>query len=885
MQDPGAPTSLTAEGGCATPTAKGGCATPAAEGVCSTRAAEGGCATPSRRDGRRSLRPSEPVALGAVSFFPAFAPPRSGGEMRLWHLYTRLANLGFRVRMATATHPFVEPETIRHNELCEERRVPKTVAHHRLHQVMERVLGQGECSGVVVAMAARFHKPFVERVREIVATSRIVVFEYPFPLGPLFPYRSKDRPFLVYNAYNVESALLRETMRGMPGRLAARWLARHERILGRRADLVFACSHEDADALATRCDIDPTKIYIVPNGVEMTRIAPVDLADDESAAQARRRLGLAPETAVALFLGSQHPPNIEAARFLIEKVAPRLPETAFLVAGSVCEGLLLQGAEARTPSTVRNVRLHGKFEEEEKRVLMRAATVAVNPVFSGSGTNLKMLEFFAAGLPVVSTQRGARGLAARDGQQLVLASAENFAETLEDLLADREKRITIGRASRRLAGERYDWDHIAEAEAEILHHKTHRRVLVLNDYPMTPVSTGGTVRLFNHYREVAREANVTVLTQTQDAAYRRQAPAPGLEEINIPETRLNRLGRKALSALVGVATDDVVAYLTVGWNRAMRRAFERESRFARAVVLSHPFMVPLLRRKYEGADPVRAAVIYESHNVEAHLKEQLYGDGFWGRWGAARARACEREAVGRARALASCSEENNERFRRLYPEETRRLEDVLVVPNGVNCAAHQDLSAQERRALKRQAGLSDNPIAIFVGSGHPPNVEAARHIVETLAPDHPDVLFMILGGACWPLKSLLTRPARPRPGNVLFFFEQSETTKNRLLDMADIALNPLTKGSGVSLKALDYLAAGTAVVTTEIGMRGVKAENGVHAVICPLEQFSREIARLAGNPGVCHQMGERGQRLAREVYDWSVTTQPFIDALVRFLAP
>jgi len=874
MQDPGAPTSLTAEGGC------------------STRTAEGGCSTPSPRDGRRPLRPSEPVALGAVSFFPAFAPPRSGGEMRLWHLYTRLANLGFRVRIVTATFPFVEPETIRHNERCEEYRVPKTMAHHRLHQAMERVLRQGECSGVVVAMAARFHPSFVERVREVVATSRIVVFEYPFPLGPLFPSRSKDRPFLVYNAYNVESALLRETMRGMPGRLAARWLARHERILARRADLVFACSHEDADAMATRYDVDPTKIYIVPNGVEMTRAAnaraaanarviePVDLADDESAAQARRRLGLAPETAVALFLGSQHPPNIDAARFLIEKVAPLLPETAFLVAGSVCEGLPPQGADP-----IRNVRLHGKFEEEEKRVLMRAATVAVNPVFSGSGTNLKMLEFFAAGLPVVSTQRGARGLAARDGQHLVLASAENFAETLEDLLADREKRMTVGRAARRLAGERYDWDRIAEAEAEILHHKTHRRVLVLNDYPMTPVSTGGTVRLFNHYREVAREANVTVLTQTQDAACRRQAPAPGLEEINIPETRLNRLGRKALSALVGVATDDVVAYLTVGWNRAMRRAFERESRFARAVVLSHPFMVPLLRRKCEGADPVRAAVIYESHNVEAHLKEQLYGDGFWGRWGAARARACEREAVGRARALASCSEENNERFRRLYPEETRRLENVLVVPNGVNCAAHGDLSAQERRDLKRRAGLSDDPIAIFVGSGHPPNVEAARHIVEKLAPEHPDVLFMILGGACWPLKSLLARLARPRPSNVLFFFEQGETTKNRLLDMADIALNPLTKGSGVSLKALDYLAAGTAVVTTEIGMRGVKAENGVHAVICPLEEFSREIARLAGNPEVCHQMGEHGRRLAREVYDWSVTTQPFIDALARFLAP
>ena len=58
----------------------------------------------------------------------------------------------------------------------------------------------------------------------------------------------------------------------------------------------------------------------------------------------------------------------------------------------------------------------------------------------------------------------------------------------------------MGRSARRLASERYDWDRIAEAAAEILDHKTRRRVLVLNDYPMTPATFGGRVRMLQLYK-------------------------------------------------------------------------------------------------------------------------------------------------------------------------------------------------------------------------------------------------------------------------------------------------------------------------------------------------------------------------------------------------
>ena len=49
---------------------------------------------------------------------------------------------------------------------------------------------------------------------------------------------------------------------------------------------------------------------------------------------------------------------------------------------------------------------------------------------------MEMLEFFASGLPVVTTSVGARGLAVRDGEHLCVVEREEFAEKLRALLGD-----------------------------------------------------------------------------------------------------------------------------------------------------------------------------------------------------------------------------------------------------------------------------------------------------------------------------------------------------------------------------------------------------------------------------------------------------------------
>jgi glycosyltransferase involved in cell wall biosynthesis len=63
--------------------------------------------------------------------------------------------------------------------------------------------------------------------------------------------------------------------------------------------------------------------------------------------------------------------------------------------------------------------------------------VSVCPILSGSGVRVKLLEAFAAGIPVVSTRLGAEGLAREDGEFCALAdNPAGFAERVVQLFDD-----------------------------------------------------------------------------------------------------------------------------------------------------------------------------------------------------------------------------------------------------------------------------------------------------------------------------------------------------------------------------------------------------------------------------------------------------------------
>jgi GT2 family glycosyltransferase len=147
-----------------------------------------------------------------------------------------------------------------------------------------------------------------------------------------------------------------------------------------------------------------------------------------------------------LFLGSfRHPPNLEALDWFARKVLPRvlerLPDARLVIVGADPPPM------HSLPDFGDHMELRG-FVDDVREPLSRYS-VFVCPILSGSGMRVKLLEAFAAGIPVVSTKLGAEGLANRDGEICALAdSPEEFVEKIVELFADPEKAAALAQRAR-----------------------------------------------------------------------------------------------------------------------------------------------------------------------------------------------------------------------------------------------------------------------------------------------------------------------------------------------------------------------------------------------------------------------------------------------------
>jgi len=99
---------------------------------------------------------------------------------------------------------------------------------------------------------------------------------------------------------------------------------------------------------------------------------------------------------------------------------------------------------------------------DDTRPYLHRSAMFVCPLRSGSGTRFKLMESLACGCPVISTTVGAEGLAARDGEHMLLRDTpQNFAEAILRLLDDPALGRRIGQQGRAWVVEHHAWAHSA----------------------------------------------------------------------------------------------------------------------------------------------------------------------------------------------------------------------------------------------------------------------------------------------------------------------------------------------------------------------------------------------------------------------------------------
>jgi sugar transferase (PEP-CTERM/EpsH1 system associated) len=221
--------------------------------------------------------------------------------------------------------------------------------------------------------------------------------------------------------------------------LEASKLRRFEQQLTREFDICTATTRGELDEVRR---LNQAKAAaVIPNGVDLSYFHP--------------RHENPRGSSIIAFLGRMdYYPNIDAVLFFAKEIFPAVrkavPDAQFRIIGSdpsreVCDLARLPGISVT--GHVPDVRPH-----------LADVALAVAPLRIARGTQNKILQFLAMGIPVLSTTQAAKGVEVEQGKHLLVADgADGFAEEVVRLLTDADLRERLSIAGREPLATAHSW--------------------------------------------------------------------------------------------------------------------------------------------------------------------------------------------------------------------------------------------------------------------------------------------------------------------------------------------------------------------------------------------------------------------------------------------
>jgi glycosyltransferase involved in cell wall biosynthesis len=401
----------------------------------------------------------------------------------------------------------------------------------------------------------------------------------------------------------------------------------------------------------------------------------------------------------------------------------------------------------------------------------------------------------------------------------------------------------------------------------IISRPARKKITVASHFSIYPPRGGGQSRIFNLYKHVANEFDVEVVCMgnNNERELGREI-SRGLVETVVPKTIAQAEKECEYEKEVGIPVSDsalpLVSHLTPGYGIKLKNSINESD----IIIVSHPYLLHEVE-KHRGNRPL----IYEAQDIEYNLKKVVYKNNNKTTKDILNLiYKLEREACLKSKFILTCSEEDKHTLGTMYDVP---VEKFIVAPNGVDCKAIKFVSQDKRVDNKQKVGLGEEYTAIFIGSWHPPNIEACSHIIN-IAKKIPQVKFLIIGSVCHALMDCKL------PQNVGLMGVVSEEEKKLIYSVADVALNPMTSGSGTNLKMFDYMAAGIPVITTEFGARGMSSDDIKHVYISDVEKTHDILNNLYNN--VYNEFDIKvanARKVIEEKFDWEVICKKVVDAL------
>lgn len=378
--------------------------------------------------------------IAIVNFYPTW-PVEGGGQRRIFFLARELSKQ-FEVELIVPDRGG-RNDTVTFGPNLREIRV---AVEERFRDLEFKLNAEVQmASDVAYALYWSECAVYNEVLANRLAISDACVTAHPYSIYALLQARGDASIPIVFDSQNVELQQKASVLERFPHLLKVVRDVEETALL--KSQHVIACTPNDANAFADEYGLDAGQITIIENGVDALGVPHVP---ENALTQLRARLGLKDKLS-AVFGGSSHHPNFSAVERILD-FAKHIPEMQFIVLGGVCNYGPLKD------STLSNIVRLGEVDETTKWMVFRVADIGLNPMDRGSGSNIKMFEYAAAGLAVVSSPFGARGVALKKESEFIVCTLDEMREMLGGLtVQDRARLSEMGAAARQRITKIADW--------------------------------------------------------------------------------------------------------------------------------------------------------------------------------------------------------------------------------------------------------------------------------------------------------------------------------------------------------------------------------------------------------------------------------------------
>ena len=273
--------------------------------------------------------------------------------------------------------------------------------------------------GVIQINSWKYNTDFLKHVKQSILKSDMIILEQPY-LANLVKSLDPKIP-IIYHANNLETnqkkpILTFELLNDV---------CDVEKTACAISSQIWASSELEKNQFTKIHDISQDKIKMLPHGVDLSS---PHLISRSLHAEIKSKFKDIVDKTIFVFTGSWHPPNLESLEFIISDLSAIDKNFLYFIVGSVSDYYLHVHPKKMIPE---NVIFFGSITEKEKFDVYKLTDFAINPMFSGAETNLKILEYMATGIPIISTEFGARGI--NFSKETMICKKDEFVSCIKNI--------------------------------------------------------------------------------------------------------------------------------------------------------------------------------------------------------------------------------------------------------------------------------------------------------------------------------------------------------------------------------------------------------------------------------------------------------------------